>query len=474
MANNGRQSRGSYDYGGRQSHDYGPGAYGGRVSQDYGQPGPDTSYQEDGPDPRRASHRFINPDNLDEDMGEPISMSSTQYDDPGMPPPDLSRDPEPEPIQEVAQPEQKESDEEGGGKGLKGFFGRKKKKDKKDKKDKEKKDVKDKDRESTGSLKDRALKMKGMLKKKSKKGDDKEADESDKERSQPLQQYESEPESAMASMTRADLDSSISKPPVNEDDGLPPAYPQPFDPSPGGYAINPSDTLHREQSSFSKRAAASLKKMKRQPKLAHEEGRAELKPMPKSSIWRSSVVTVVLLILGFVAGIIMTASAGDDETLQVIGPIFIGLSLFALVGKIYFTLFLEPETHPMLQPISEVVNKSMGPTRASAPHITVRMAADLDYPRDVYPPGQDPYSPGQDPYFVDQGRTDDIPLTTIGHTLPIYDEPPPPGSEHNTTPEEDIMPPPPGGDYRDQPQEEDNQGVVFGDNIDEKPRCVQK
>ncbi len=420
----------------------------GRPSQDNGQYQPDTSYDvypEDGPD-HRDDRRYINTDSIEYDDSIPHVGTNSAYDEAvedNLPPAD-----DVQPVQEHAS-----TPDDAGDGNKKGFFGRKKK-DKKEKKEKKE------DRDSlSNSLREKSAKVKGMFKKKSKKTtEEKEADDSEQERAQPLRQYESEPESRFQ---KQDMDLSIDKPPL--DDSLPPSpSPQPFDPSPGGYVINPSNTLNRQQSSFSTRAASLKKSVFRHSKPLQVEGVAELKPQPKKSLARCSVIITVLLAAGFVAGIIMTAAAGDSEILQVIGPIFIGLSLFALLGKIYFTLFHEPEIHPILKPISAKIDKMMEPKE---------FADDL-YP--VYPGGMYPVPQStvvavpnnhDDAYNTDG---DTYPMTNMEHPVPVYDEPP-----HNMSQdynEEDDMPP---GDYRESARYRDNQGVVFDETIDTAPpRCV--
>lgn len=105
------------------------------------------------------------------------------------------------------------------------------------------------------------------------------------------------------------------------------------------------------------KSAASY--LRRPPPNYQKEGCAEVNTPPKKSIFRCSNFIVVLLILGCIAGIVMTAAAGDITALTVIGPFFIGVSLFALVGKIFFTLFWTKEAHPMLKPASKAINKQM-------------------------------------------------------------------------------------------------------------------
>lgn len=130
----------------------------------------------------------------------------------------------------------------------------------------------------------------------------------------------------------------------------------PLDQHPGSLAMNPSQTLTREPTTMD-----SMKRFWSRPPPVYEGSaeRAELAPPTKKSWARCSVIIIVLLIIGFVVGIVITALAGDDVVMQVVGPAFIVLSLFALIGKVFYTLSQTPESHAALKPVARQINVLM-------------------------------------------------------------------------------------------------------------------
>jgi len=86
------------------------------------------------------------------------------------------------------------------------------------------------------------------------------------------------------------------------------------------------------------------------------EERAELKVPKSKSYTRWSVALVVILLLGLIAGIVITAAV---QVLKVVGACLIVLSIFALIGKLYFTLWSNPEKHPVFEPAARSINQVM-------------------------------------------------------------------------------------------------------------------
>ena len=122
------------------------------------------------------------------------------------------------------------------------------------------------------------------------------------------------------------------------------------------------------------------------------QNRAELKEPEEKSWFRWSVFIVVLLCTGFVVGILITALAGDNKAMQVIGPVFIVLSLFALIGKIFWTLFWTPETHAVLKPVAQNINMLMYGPSGKRPD-PMKKPAPGSYPRQTYTASGQIYQP---------------------------------------------------------------------------------
>lgn len=78
---------------------------------------------------------------------------------------------------------------------------------------------------------------------------------------------------------------------------------------------------------------------------------------------RSSTVTLALLIFGIVVGILLTALSSMSFTLKVIGPTILGLSFFALIGKLYFTKFLNDDPDIGLRPLVEKAREKIATMR---------------------------------------------------------------------------------------------------------------
>jgi len=76
---------------------------------------------------------------------------------------------------------------------------------------------------------------------------------------------------------------------------------------------------------------------------------------PKSKSWtRCSVFLVVILIFGFILGVVITAAV---KILKVVGACLIVLSIFALIGKIFFTLWSNPDGHPLFKSAAQSLNQ---------------------------------------------------------------------------------------------------------------------
>lgn len=143
------------------------------------------------------------------------------------------------------------------------------------------------------------------------------------------------------------------------------ATPQPFDPHPGGYDLNPTDTLPRKDPGKMDSMKASMKgwfspTVSSAPPSRYSPGDvAELKPMPGKYPIRMSTIIYFLLGLALVIGIILTAM-GSNSHYSVVGPLFIGLSIFAIIGKVFFTLFWEDEPCPHFRPYITQVENAIG------------------------------------------------------------------------------------------------------------------
>ncbi|CAD5120622.1 DgyrCDS9179 [Dimorphilus gyrociliatus] len=87
-----------------------------------------------------------------------------------------------------------------------------------------------------------------------------------------------------------------------------------------------------------------------------EQTRAPFREITRKRV-RASTVTLALLLLGLAVGIVLTALSSRSFMLKIIGPTLIGLSFFALIGKIYFTLFLGDNPDLGLQPIVKKAQK---------------------------------------------------------------------------------------------------------------------
>ena len=86
----------------------------------------------------------------------------------------------------------------------------------------------------------------------------------------------------------------------------------------------------------------------------------------KKPICRSSNVLTVLLILLIVAGIVMTILSGQNNTLKIIGPLCIGLAAFALVAKIFLTLYFQEDPLPRLRSVVERVQGKINQKRSGS------------------------------------------------------------------------------------------------------------
>lgn len=72
-----------------------------------------------------------------------------------------------------------------------------------------------------------------------------------------------------------------------------------------------------------------------------------------------SVFLSVVLVAGFVLGIILTAMSSLGLAFQIVGPTILGLSAFAIVGKIFVTIFWEEDPFLWTQGHVRKVSKNL-------------------------------------------------------------------------------------------------------------------
>ena len=123
-----------------------------------------------------------------------------------------------------------------------------------------------------------------------------------------------------------------------------------IDPNPGGLTYNPTATLNKDNlPPPSQDHPYPLKAATKAPK--------------RRTLCRSSMVLNAILILGIVAGIILCACISVDSNLIYIGPVILGMSVFALCGKAFFTLFWEEDPIPQLNPYIARMEEYIGATK---------------------------------------------------------------------------------------------------------------
>ncbi|ELU18497.1 hypothetical protein CAPTEDRAFT_219830 [Capitella teleta] len=150
------------------------------------------------------------------------------------------------------------------------------------------------------------------------------------------------------------------------------ATPQPYDHHPGGYDVNPTDTLPRKQSGNKFDTMKSSVKNWLYPTIPNDPPNrpseiAVLNKAPEKSLVRMSNAIYLLLIVGAVVGLVLLCMSSEGEHFSVLGALLFGLSLLALVGKVFLTIFWSEDPCPRLQPyltkIDDVIGGAKDPYR---------------------------------------------------------------------------------------------------------------
>ena len=89
------------------------------------------------------------------------------------------------------------------------------------------------------------------------------------------------------------------------------------------------------------------------------EPMAILNPEPPKSPCRFSMFLNLVLLLGLISGIVLTACSGINETAAIIGPCFIVLSMFAICGKAYLTMVFNEDPLPLVSKYTNKLDKQM-------------------------------------------------------------------------------------------------------------------
>lgn len=154
------------------------------------------------------------------------------------------------------------------------------------------------------------------------------------------------------------------------------ATPQPFDQHPGGYDLNPTDTLSRKQDSGRFNTMKTSVKnwfIPNDPPTRNVDV-CELKPDPPKPIVRMSNIIHVVLLLGALIGIILLCFSSYGQHYTVLGPVFLGLSIFALIGKVFASLLWEREPCPRFRPyitkMEDIFGGARDPYRLKQPVVT--------------------------------------------------------------------------------------------------------
>lgn len=122
-----------------------------------------------------------------------------------------------------------------------------------------------------------------------------------------------------------------------------------------------------------------------------------------------SVFLSVVLVAGFVLGIILTAMSSLGLAFQIVGPTILGLSAFAIVGKIFVTIFWEEDPFLWTQGHVRKVSKNLRPKKSQPAEQTTAETHSSLMPNPSY--GGDESAPSPPPVeavtslFV--GETDD-------------------------------------------------------------------
>ena len=136
-------------------------------------------------------------------------------------------------------------------------------------------------------------------------------------------------------------------------------------PDPSTCRVHSSDTPQQPQTHASGTTHLSSSQFMQQQAADNEPvERMQLKKPRSTSKSRGSlagnIFMVVFLISVFIAGIVLTAIAGDNKVMAALGPACIVVPLIALIGITFFTLSMSSESRSVFQPITDAVQNCMG------------------------------------------------------------------------------------------------------------------